>query len=235
MPSLKPCPLALVQDAPWPISSPFRIAPELLNEADQDHFAKALLLTTQHEVIEKLRLQQEVLDHLGPLDASSSDPKFPLAMTLRDCTCFAIIPRSPAFGPSAPIKVRLGDLDWKDPSLKMERWRSAERSLIEGGFYSAGRISCSGKDFVPPSLCALEWTKRGRSGPLGTICVWPEGPHNITGTDKGEASNSSWPVIRKSTTQVAALESGLGAFASEYSPFFRATQPASPGAVRRLR
>ena len=152
------CPIALVQDAPWPANSPFRIAPHLaLESKSRDYYAEILRRTIDHEIIRTLMYQQGLLDQGGPLKASADDPKFPLAMTLRDCTCFALIPRySSSTIKRQPIKIRLGDLDWKDPSKKIDRWRSTEAGLISGGYYTSTKITCDGVEYQPPTLCALE-------------------------------------------------------------------------------
>ncbi len=82
-------------------------------------------------LIPQLRDAQVSNDSSGPLEASASDPKFALAMTLRDCTCFVRIPADP----SRPVEAKLADLDKKNAAAKMASWQGMERRLIEGGFY----------------------------------------------------------------------------------------------------
>lgn len=162
LPEDKPCPLALGSKAPSQVSSPFRIAPQLAHEANsREHFIEVLRNTANHKAITDLRAQQIILDRDGPLNATQSDLRFVLAMTLRDCTCFVQISRRP--GSNEPLRLRLGDFDWKDPKVKFERWRSAEEDLVKGGFYTAEWILCGQTYYHPPTLCALEWTSRKRT------------------------------------------------------------------------
>lgn len=111
-----------------------------------------------HEAIANLRVQQNAIDRIGPLDSNEKDLNLSLAMTLRDCTCFARIPRRPQDG-RLP-KVRLADFDWKNTEGKFGAWQSTERTLIDGGFYTADWLLCNGTLYHPPTLCALEWTPR---------------------------------------------------------------------------
>lgn len=112
----------------------------------------------------ELRTQQAILDRDGPLNATQSDLHFVLAMTLRDCTCFAQIPRRPSGSPE-PLRLRLGDFDWKDPKVKFERWRKAEEDLVKGGFYTAEWIRCGKTYYHPPTLCSLEWAGKRTAAP----------------------------------------------------------------------
>lgn len=119
----------------------------------REHLETVLDLVANHPVIHRLRAIQLELDTHGPLKPELN-PLLPQAMTLRDCTCFASIPKNP--GASKPVKVALVDFDWKDPEVKLEHWRSREAGLINGGFYTAGKILCGDKYFQPPTLCLLE-------------------------------------------------------------------------------
>lgn len=151
LPESKPCPLALVsKDAPPQVSSPFRIAPHLARDARSDHFRNLLATILNHPSIRDLKAQQDLLDKLGPLHAEPSTP-FLIAMTLRDCTCFAQIHRH-----RQHVKIRMGDFDWKDPLAKFDSWRRAERELIDGGFYTAEQILCHGSYYHTPTFCMLE-------------------------------------------------------------------------------
>lgn len=153
-PENKPCPLALTgSDCPLHVRSPFRMAPHLANLGDESFYREALRRVATHAAIRDLKEQQDTHDKLGPLHASPSDPFFPLAMTLRDCTCFAQIDKS-----SQSIRIRFGDFDWKDPTVKFEQWRRVEEELIVGGFYTAEWIYCDDAFFRPPSLCLLEYS-----------------------------------------------------------------------------
>ncbi|KAJ6446465.1 inositol-pentakisphosphate 2-kinase [Purpureocillium lavendulum] len=165
MPDKKPCPLALdTDDAPPQAGSPFRIAPQLAKADDQGHYRAVLSSIANHPAIHNLKLQQIVHDKLGPLYAEPSDPCFVIAMTLRDCTCFVQIHRH-----DRSVKLRMGDFDWKDPLAKFERWRKAERELIERGFYTARWILCDGVFYRPPTLCALEFAERSPTSKVAEI------------------------------------------------------------------
>lgn len=157
-PERKPCPLALMNsDCPWHICSPFRMAPHLADEPDSESYVEALRRIASHDAIRDLKEQQDIHDKVGPLRALPSDPFFPLAMTLRDCTCFAQIDKC-----SQSVRIRFGDLDWKDPGVKFETWRGVEAELVEGGFYTSEWILCGNQFYRPPTLCLLE------HGPVAT-------------------------------------------------------------------
>lgn len=100
-----------------------------------------------NRVVERLRDAQVKNDPDGPLKADASrDPRFQLAMTLRDCTCFIRIPADAG----EPVEAKLGDLDKKNGEAKLGYWQSMERRLAEEGYYE-------GKE-VPPqkTTCQLE-------------------------------------------------------------------------------
>ncbi|KJZ72173.1 hypothetical protein HIM_08438 [Hirsutella minnesotensis 3608] len=157
-PDQKPCPLTLLNKGiPAAASSPFRIAPQLAKEPNSDHFRKALESIANHPALHELKAQQELHDKLGPLFAKPSE-SFVLAMTLRDCTCFAQIHRL-----RQSIKIRMGDFDRKDPQVKFERWRLAEEELVDGGFYTAEWIRCNGSFYRSPTLCLLEHSVQSRN------------------------------------------------------------------------
>ncbi|KOS21313.1 Inositol-pentakisphosphate 2-kinase [Escovopsis weberi] len=165
-PQRKPCPLALGNPtAPKVVRSPFRITNSLPGVAMADkHFEAALAKIMDHDVIHLLRREQGRLDKKGPLHVGPKDQTISLAMTLRDCTLFALIPvNNDHADDSAPIKVRLCDFDWKDPKVKAARWSSTEKALIEEGFYTADWLLCrlNGVDTYhhPPTLCTLECTR----------------------------------------------------------------------------
>lgn len=40
--------------------------------------------------------------------------------------------------------------------MKLEHWRSREAGLINGGFYTSGRVLCKDQYYTPPTLCLLE-------------------------------------------------------------------------------
>lgn len=165
-PEQKPCPLALVSPdrRPWQVCSPFRMAPHLAGQGNSELYLEALGSIATHPAIRDLKEQQDIHDKIGPLYADPSKPFFPLAMTLRDCTCFAQIDRC-----TQSVRLRFGDFDWKDPQIKFERWRSVEEELIEMGFYTAEWILCDGVYYRPPTLCLLEHVPTTSKKDLGII------------------------------------------------------------------
>ncbi|OAR00774.1 hypothetical protein LLEC1_07321 [Akanthomyces lecanii] len=161
-PERKPCPLALVAEEPPPpaVSSPFRIAPQLIDSPEREHLQTSLEHILHGPFLDDLRALQIELDTTGPLRATPKDDNFGIAMTIRDCTCFALLPKDAAARKAEDIKIRLGDLDWKDPRTKIQHWRGTEQALIDGGFYTADWILCDGVYYYPPTLCLLEWKPR---------------------------------------------------------------------------
>jgi inositol-pentakisphosphate 2-kinase len=89
-----------------------------------------------NSVLPRLRTAQLDNDRNGPLQADAHDPKFQLAMTLRDCTCFVRIPADPAL----PVEAKLADLDKKNWAAKLGYWQAMERRLIEGGYYEGREV-----------------------------------------------------------------------------------------------
>ncbi|KAK7430027.1 Inositol-pentakisphosphate 2-kinase [Neonectria magnoliae] len=177
-PETKPCPLVLDNpDAPLDISSPFRIAPQLAKFSNST-ILSSLYSAANHQVIRDLREVQEYADPNGPLGALKDDPLFNFAMTIRDCTCFVqIFPDKTHPGPEGPLRIRLGDFDFKDTAVKFDRWQAAERNLISSGCYTADWILCDGKYYHPPTMCLLEWTRR-HGQPLHIINIQDKTCHD---------------------------------------------------------
>lgn len=171
-PNSKPCPMVLDNAAaPMEINSPYRIAPELA-KANRPMLAASIAAAANHRVIADLRKVQALADPNGPLKAVRDDPMFNFAMTIRDCTCFVqIYPDKKHPGPEGPLRLRLGDFDSKDTTLKFDRWQEAERSLISSGCYTADWILCDGKYYHPPTACFLEWAPRPADQPLRVMHV----------------------------------------------------------------
>ncbi|KAK4123467.1 inositol pentakisphosphate 2-kinase-like protein [Parathielavia appendiculata] len=94
-------------------------------------YSRLLYWLQTNTVLPRLRAAQLDNDGQGPLQADAHDPKFQLAMTLRDCTCFIRVPYDPAL----PVEAKLADLDKKNWAAKLGYWQAMERRLIEGGYY----------------------------------------------------------------------------------------------------
>lgn len=206
-PERKPCPLALVDEEqpPPPVSSPFRIAPQLIDAPEREQIRDSLQYILHDPFLDDLRAQQEELDTTGPLKAIPEDEKFGIAMTIRDCTCFALIPRDAAARSAEDVKIRLGDLDWKDPHTKMQHWRGTEQALIDGGFYTADWILCDGVYYYPPTLCLLEW--RPRPSPTGmTDIIQLQGIDANQPTNGGAAQRHIYTHVADTTSLRAKLQ-----------------------------
>ncbi|KAL7798486.1 inositol-pentakisphosphate 2-kinase domain-containing protein [Trichoderma ceciliae] len=212
-PERRPCPIALANpDCPKQVASPFRIAPQLSNLRDDKCIQAALDKIIHHEAIRMLRDCQKKLDRVGPL-RPSADLGFVVAMTLRDCTCFALIPS----GGDEEIKLRFGDFDWKDPEKKFSHWRDTEQDLIDGGFYTADWIVSGDSYYHPPSLCSLEWSGKPRTGePVILLMEENTTKHNNKQSnyqgDDSPSSTGAKETIFKHKTDLAALHKGLEPF-----------------------
>ncbi|KAK4542466.1 hypothetical protein LTR36_006718 [Oleoguttula mirabilis] len=135
------CPLALVSNivgdrsrAAQAVSSDAQLVKYLVNDAQP--------------LLHSLRDYQQQLDDGGVLNARAGDMAVVdglcKAMTLRDCTLF--LKRS-----SDGIEARLGDLDLKLPE-RLEKWKQAEQSLIDGGWYTNTEIQ---ETRVEERICLL--------------------------------------------------------------------------------
>lgn len=133
--------------------SPYRLMPHLNKLGDR--LSATLNILRDEEAFKCLRRAQEANDTVGPLHADESDFNFALAMTLRDCSCFAQIATRPG-NSKGPLKIRFGDVDMKAPESRLDYWRKVEEELIDGGFYTAGWILCGQEHYLPPTKCVLE-------------------------------------------------------------------------------
>ncbi|KAK2591315.1 Inositol-pentakisphosphate 2-kinase [Conoideocrella luteorostrata] len=174
-PKKKPCPLALMSpNYQLQACSPFRMAPHLADEANREFYEEALRRIANHAAIHDLKQQQDIHDKLGPLRAEPSDPLFALAMTLRDCTCFAQIDKH-----SQSIRIQFGDFDWKDPQVKFARWQGVEKELVESGFYTSEWIMCDNVFYRPPTLCLLEQSAAAATKKPEVIQITNSEPGNV--------------------------------------------------------
>lgn len=215
-PEKKPCPITLANpDCPQQVASPFRIAPQLSSLHNNARIQAALDKIIHHKALQALRNCQKSLDHAGPLKPIPN-LNFIVAMTLRDCTCFALIPPND----DEEIKLRFGDFDWKDPERKSSHWRGTEKDLIDGGFYTADWVVCGDTYYHPPSLCSLEWSGKPRTGEP-VILLMEENTTKHNSNSNSQNNDLSSPPGTKTTiyrhkTDLAALRKGL-------EPFKRAT------------
>lgn len=219
-PERKPCPLALLSpDGPRPVCSPFRMAPHLADDdADHDFYEKILRRIASSDAIRDLKKQQDIHDKVGPLHASRSDPFFPLAMTLRDCTCFAQIDKR-----SQSVRIRFGDFDWKDPLVKFERWAGVEAELVEGGFYTSEWFLCGDQFYRPPTLCLLEYGAAATSKEPEIIRI-VDLKHDTDGGVGGQGHAQLPQCAIPKTIKIHDYSANVGVFQEILAPF-RADAP----------
>ena len=176
----KPCPLTLGRDDSNRVraESAYRLLPRLDKLGNSEHLNATLNVVRDEPAFKQLRTAQEEHDKVGPLRADVSDTNFSLAMTLRDCTCFAQITRraSRLRNSMQPLKVRFGDFDMKSPSYRLDYWRNVEEELIKGGFYTADWLYCGGSYYRPPTKCVLEISSNRRREVPEVTHVHDQGP-----------------------------------------------------------
>ncbi|EHK47999.1 hypothetical protein TRIATDRAFT_316133 [Trichoderma atroviride IMI 206040] len=223
-PEKKPCPITLANpDCPQQVASPFRIAPQLSGLHNSERIQAALDKIIHHKAIQALRNCQKSLDDAGPLNPIKN-LDFIVAMTLRDCTCFALIPPSD----DEEIKLRFGDFDWKDPEKKSFHWRGTERDLIDGGFYTADWVVCGDTYYHPPSLCSLEWSGKPRTGePI--ILLMEENTNKPKKNSYRQNNSLSSPTGTKTTTY--RHETNLTTLRKGLEPFKRVTEGAPSDSI----
>lgn len=211
----KPCPLTLGRDGYNAARKESARSPlprlEMLNK--RGHLNATLNVLRDEPALKQLRMAQEKYDRVGPLKADESDDGFSLAMTLRDCTCLAHVPRqSPGqSGSVRPLKVRFGDFDMKNSRFRLEYWRMVEQKLIDGGFYTATWISCRGLLYRPPTQCVLELQGGGRRNDTELMCILDDGVKNGTDADVAVARLGQWSRVYTVKTDEVKLQQCLEA------------------------
>lgn len=92
--------------------------------------------------LEKWLRENSLLPHLHDAQVSNDgtgvlEPKdefrLGLAMTLRDCTCYVRLSRNNSS--TEEVEARLGDLDLKDQTTKLDYWKNMELDLHAKGYY----------------------------------------------------------------------------------------------------
>ena len=100
------------------------------SEPEKEMLGRIRDFLLKNPLLRRLRQLQMIKDPNGVLKANVISPDFLAAMTLRDCTLYLKVGRT-------SIDARLGDLDLKTGEGKEEYWRSLEKQLIEGRWYTA--------------------------------------------------------------------------------------------------
>lgn len=216
-PERRPCPIALANpDCPQQVASPFRIAPQLSSLHGDERIQAILDKIIHHKALRMLRDCQKSLDHVGPL-RPPTNLDFIVAMTLRDCTCFALVPSNN----DGEIKLRFGDFDWKDPEKKFSHWRGTEQDLIEGGFYTADWIVCGDSYYHPPSLCSLEWSGEPRTGEPVVLLVEENPTTTRNNKQHSNYPGKGFPLAAASKRTVYRHKGDLAALHKGLEPFKR--------------
>lgn len=83
------------------------------------------------QLIPRLRMIQWSHDHESQV---IDDEQYCLAMTLRDCSLFVLLPNSPD-APPGSIVAKLGDTDMKNFTAKKEYWLKMEKEFHDSGVY----------------------------------------------------------------------------------------------------
>lgn len=211
----KPCPLTLGRDDGNRVraESAYRLLPRLDKLGNSEHLNATLNVLRDEAAFKQLRTAQEENDRVGPLKADKSDTNFSLAMTLRDCTCFAQITRraSRSRNSMQPLKVRFGDFDMKSPSYRLEYWCGLEEDLIKGGFYTADWLFCEGAYYRPPTRCVLELSNIRRQEVPEVIHVHDIGPGAAASVRSAAERVCQGPKIYSVKTDAAKLQQCLDA------------------------
>ena len=100
------------------------------SEPEKEMLGRVRDFLLKDPLLRRLKQLQTNKDPNGVLKANVISPDFLAAMTLRDCTLYLKVGLT-------SIDARLGDLDLKTGNGKAEYWRSLERQLIDGRWYTA--------------------------------------------------------------------------------------------------
>ncbi len=143
------CPLNLMDKDKITTAVCHILVPDLRQLQDYSHTEMDMLgrirdFLLTDPLLRRLRQLQMSKDPNGILKTNVISPDFLAAMTLRDCTLYLKVGQT-------CIDARLGDLDLKTGKGKAEYWRSLERQLINGGWYTATENGES----VGEKLCQL--------------------------------------------------------------------------------
>lgn len=129
------CPLNLVKAADFPHDENVakNIAADLRRCYNMtEHEARNLTTWLRScELVQRLRKIQWDNDHTSQI---TDDEAYSLAMTLRDCSLFVLVPNTPNAPPDQVI-AKLGDTDMKNFAVKKDYWLKMEKELHDSGLY----------------------------------------------------------------------------------------------------
>lgn len=146
------CPLNLVKAADFPRDETVArdIAADLRRCYTQmtEHEARNLTNWLRScELVQRLRRIQWDHDHTAQI---TDDEAYSLAMTLRDCSLFVLVPKGPN-APPGQVVAKLGDTDMKNFAVKKEYWIKMEKEFHDSGVYwNTDKLSISITDCQLP-------------------------------------------------------------------------------------
>lgn len=129
------CPLNLTKasDFPRDVNIAYDVKDNLMRCYNMSEVeAKNLTAWLQtNQLIPRLRFAQFSHDHEY---AVVDEERYSLAMTLRDCSLFVLVPSYPD-APPERIVAKLGDMDMKNSTAKKQYWLNMEKELHDSGVY----------------------------------------------------------------------------------------------------
>lgn len=146
------CPLNLVKAADFPrdenvsrdIAADLRRCYRTMTEHEARNLTNWL---RSCELFQRLRRIQWDHDHTAQI---TDDEAYSLAMTLRDCSLFVLVPRAANAAPNQVV-AKLGDTDMKNSAVKKEYWMKMEKEFHDSGVYwNTDKLSVSITDCQLP-------------------------------------------------------------------------------------
>lgn len=145
------CPLYLISNSPSVVEKAARtilfphtahpLATEIVDDNQQQLCTRLSNFLQTTEILPLLRKYQQQFDSSGALFTSNEQARhldLLMAYTLRDCSIFVLMSEA-----DGTISAKIGDLDLKS-GLKIPKWRSMERELIDEGWYTCDQpVDCA--------------------------------------------------------------------------------------------
>lgn len=156
------CPLNLVKAADFPNDED--VAKDIIADLRRCYKMtepEARNLTTwlrSCELFQRLRRIQWDNDHTSQI---TDDDAYSLAMTLRDCSLFVLVPTTPN-APLGQVSAKLGDTDMKNFAVKKDYWIKMEKDFHDSGVYwNTDKLSVSLTDCQLPFYRARKGVMAG--------------------------------------------------------------------------
>lgn len=153
------CPLNLVKAADFPadvqvagsVAADLRRCYEGMSEVEARNLTNWLRSAAGADLVRRLRRIQWDNDHEADI---ADDERYSLAMTLRDCSLFVLVPTEPDASPDEVV-ARLGDTDMKNFAVKKDYWLKMEKKFHDSGVYwNTDKLSVSLTDCQLPFYMA---------------------------------------------------------------------------------